>query len=669
MKRSIPLSLALTLLFTGLSMSVVFADELEADEAVISETEIDDTDVSTSEDSIEIIPSEVSDDDLPGDTEDLIDADNMAMQPTEGNGTAGETVTDGVFNGVVNADGTVTVTGLVNPSEDLEVLSIPSEIEGKKVTIIDDGAFYEYKNSHALLIPDTITKIGDLAFYRCNFINGIVLGKNVKEIGDKAFYCCHLGKFIGDTLEIPDSVEIIGDSAFQDLDNEHSKLKLGQNVKKIGDNAFSSNHFTGDLIIPDSVTTIGDNAFYCCAFGGKVKLGNHIKSIGNNTFDGCGFIGNLTIPDSVSYIGDSAFYECISNGKIKLGKNIKTIGDKAFYHCRFTGNLVIPNKVTTIGKNAFSAYYYDRTYAGTLKIGKKVKIIDDSAFMYCEFKGDLIIPNSVTTIGERAFYESGFSGNLKIGKKVEVIEENAFFRCNFEKTLTLPKSLKSVDFSAFYCQRIRKIVNHSNCTLKAFNFMDDGSECFVDNKGQKIPFWGTIKKGTYVKQPVKVSGVTLDPKTAKIFKGEQITLSATVSPTSAFNRKVTWKSSNPKIASVSKKGVVKGRKPGTATITVTTVDGKKTAKCRVTVKNLIKVKSVKLDKVAFVNKGDYIALVPSIKPENANNQKVRWESSDPGIAKVDKNGNVKGIEPGIAYITVTTVDGNKQAKCKVTVRQ
>jgi len=78
--------------------------------------------------------------------------------------------------------------------------------------------------------------------------------------------------------------------------------------------------------------------------------------------------------------------------------------------------------------------------------------------------------------------------------------------------------------------------------------------------------------------------ITLSKTTAKLAKGKKVTLSvASWAPSSTDIKVVSWKSSNNKIASVSSKGVVKGKLKGKATITVTTWNGK-TAKCVVTVK-------------------------------------------------------------------------------------
>lgn len=80
----------------------------------------------------------------------------------------------------------------------------------------------------------------------------------------------------------------------------------------------------------------------------------------------------------------------------------------------------------------------------------------------------------------------------------------------------------------------------------------------------------------------RVTGVSLNRTTATLMEGQTMNLTATVRPSGA-NKKVTWKSSNTSVASVSSTGRVTGRKAGTATITAKTKDGGYTAACRVTV--------------------------------------------------------------------------------------
>lgn len=82
---------------------------------------------------------------------------------------------------------------------------------------------------------------------------------------------------------------------------------------------------------------------------------------------------------------------------------------------------------------------------------------------------------------------------------------------------------------------------------------------------------------------VPVTGVTVAPKTSSVAMGATRNLVATVAPTNATNKSVTWATSNPLIATVSASGVVTPVSSGTCTITVTTVDGSFTDVCNLTV--------------------------------------------------------------------------------------
>ena len=82
---------------------------------------------------------------------------------------------------------------------------------------------------------------------------------------------------------------------------------------------------------------------------------------------------------------------------------------------------------------------------------------------------------------------------------------------------------------------------------------------------------------------VPVTGVKLDKTNLTLYVGSSAGLSATVLPKGAYDKAVTWKSADPKIAKVDADGKVTGVKAGTVKVTVTTKDGKKTADCTVKV--------------------------------------------------------------------------------------
>jgi len=169
---------------------------------------------------------------------------------------------------------------------------------------------------------------------------------------------------------------------------------------------------------------------------------------------------------------------------------------------------------------------------------------------------------------------------------------------------------------------------------------------------------------------VYVSGVTLDQTTLLLNPGTDATLKATVTPEDATNKSVLWSSSNTAVATVSSSGKVSGLTVGTSTVTVTTVDGAKTATCAVTVEiAVIPVTGVTVEPTALLlGVGAKSTLTASVIPSSATNKDVTWSSSNQSVATVNSaTGEVTGVAAGTATITASTVDGNKTAACTVTV--
>ena len=167
---------------------------------------------------------------------------------------------------------------------------------------------------------------------------------------------------------------------------------------------------------------------------------------------------------------------------------------------------------------------------------------------------------------------------------------------------------------------------------------------------------------------VKTTGVKLNTAKGSVFEGFSGKITATVLPSDATNKKVTWSSSDTSVAKVDANGTVTGVKPGTAVITCKTNNGGYTAKCTVTVKTVIKVTSVALNRTSGkVQAGAYGQLKATVKPDNASIKDVKWTSSDTSVLRVDANGKVYGVKPGTAVVTCQSVQGGKKATCTVTV--
>ena len=177
-------------------------------------------------------------------------------------------------------------------------------------------------------------------------------------------------------------------------------------------------------------------------------------------------------------------------------------------------------------------------------------------------------------------------------------------------------------------------------------------------------------KVTVKAKAVGVTEVTLDKTELTLTEGETETLTATVRPDNADNRKVTWSSDKTEVATVDGNGKVTAVKAGEAVVTVTTEDGGRTATCKVTVRaKTVNVTEVTLDRTELtLTEGETETLTATVKPDNADNRKVTWSSDKTEIATVDGAGKVTAVKPGEAVVTVTTEDGGKTATCKVTVK-
>ena len=174
---------------------------------------------------------------------------------------------------------------------------------------------------------------------------------------------------------------------------------------------------------------------------------------------------------------------------------------------------------------------------------------------------------------------------------------------------------------------------------------------------------------TVTKKVIKVTKISLSASTLLMKVGYTKKITATVTPTNADNREVTWSSSAPTVASVDQSGNIIAKSVGNATITVTAKDGSGvTATCWVNVTD-IKVTGITLNKTTLnIKTGATEQLTAKVLPTDATNSKVTWSSNEPTVAEVDQTGMITAKKEGSAVITVTAQDGSgKTATCQVNV--
>ena len=164
--------------------------------------------------------------------------------------------------------------------------------------------------------------------------------------------------------------------------------------------------------------------------------------------------------------------------------------------------------------------------------------------------------------------------------------------------------------------------------------------------------------------PIKPLRVTLNKSTAKVEIKKTLTLKATLTPSYAGQKALTWSSSNTAVATVSSSGKVTAKKKGTATITAEGVGGKK-GSCKVTVIG-VQPTGVTLNlSTKTLRVGSSYTLKATVSPSNAENKTLTWKTGSNSVATVHE-GTVKARGEGTITITAITANG-KKAACKVTV--
>ncbi|WP_302382901.1 Ig-like domain-containing protein [Anaerotignum lactatifermentans] len=164
---------------------------------------------------------------------------------------------------------------------------------------------------------------------------------------------------------------------------------------------------------------------------------------------------------------------------------------------------------------------------------------------------------------------------------------------------------------------------------------------------------------------VPVASVELNQTTLELIAGKEATLTATVKPDDATNKTVTWSSNNETVATVDNNGKVTAKAAGEAIITAKVGDKQATCNVKVTAAD-VAVESVTLNQSSLeLIAGKEATLTATVKPDNATNRTVAWESNATNVATVDNNGKVTAKAEGTAIITAKA--GDKTATCTVTV--
>lgn len=146
-------------------------------------------------------------------------------------------------------------------------------------------------------------------------------------------------------------------SAFANF-NKIKEIDLPEELKYIGEKAFSDCFSLTDMDLPDDVETIGPYAFGYCSKLQTIALSESLRVIDTSAFFHCSSLKSIAIPDDTETIGDFAFAYCSSLYSVSIGSSLTTIGNNAFIYDTSLTYFLIPASVTTMGEKVF-AYCYN----------------------------------------------------------------------------------------------------------------------------------------------------------------------------------------------------------------------------------------------------------------------------------------------------------------------
>ena len=555
---------------------------------------------------------------------------------------------------------------IINYGGDEKDLTIPSEIDGKTVKKIGYGAFAECKSIETLVIPDTIVTIGDYAFSQCSQLSEITIPDSVVALGQYSLAGCSSLT----SIEIPNGISSISYATFFDCINL-TDVVIPEGVKTIGGMVFGNCRALADIDFPTTLTSIGGNAFLNCTGLESITVSEGVTTLGSGTFQGCLNLSEINLPNTLVGIGQSAFQDCISLESIVIPESVTGIGYAAFTGCSSLTDVNIPSQVTSIRNATFSGC----SSLEELTIPSTITSLGENVFSGCVSLKSMVIPDSVTEIGASTFSNCSNLEEVKLPRNLNRISANLFRYCDSIETVVIPNGVIAVDDTAFAdCMNLKSVTFPNTISASENEGSGIGSRIFSNSPKVVASVIEGSLAHTYMRRngydfTLITTGINLDKPELTLNVNESSKYVAILSPyTIANNTSLTWKSSNPDVATVDANGVVTGISEGKATITVRNSNGL-SASSEVTVTNI----NTPITKVSLnysdleIKKDSSQGLRATITPKETTDDKtLTWESNNPEVATVSSTGVVTARRPGNAIITVRTSNGLTDT-CNITV--
>ena len=501
-----------------------------------------------------------------------------------------------------------------------------------KLRTIEAGAFRGCSNLKKITLPNSLVELGSNAdsgvFEDCISLEDITLSDNLKVLGAKTFYGCTA---LTDIV-IPKTLEEAHPYIFTNSDVQTVTLEEG--MPKVPGFLFCGFATLESIVLPESITEIELSAFEGCEMLSDISLSSNLTTIHQGAFKDCVSLIHIALPESLTVLGDSSgggvFEGCYALEELRLPKGLKELGNHTFTGCEALKDITIPKTLVSSG-----VYAFQDSGIKTVTLEEGMPKVPGFLFSGFATLESIVLPESITEIELSAFTDCINLQTITLPKNLNAIGENAFHNCNSLEKVVLPDNINEISYFSFddvelwampntitEASLLREGIPHhvydvpipvdsiqlnttdktmisgttydlfatiapSNATNKELIWTSSNTAVVTVSASGRVTARGngtaiitaTAKDGSKkaakctitVKTPV--SSLKLNVRSKTLNRGNTYTLKASIYPSTASNKSITWSSSNTKVAKVDSKGKVTAVNGGSAIITAKASNG------------------------------------------------------------------------------------------------
>ena len=632
-------------------------------------------------------------------------ADNCSLETSDGAllssdyNYAESVVQDFVF--YVYSNGDAELTNCNNKSINGKV-EIPNTIvkngTSYKVRRICSNAFEGCNKMTELVLPSYLYSIESQAFLNCSSLTNLSVPNSVKSIGEGAFMGCS-----GLTsVNLGNNIISIGENAFNNCYLLSSITCMSSNPPKLSNtNCFSSIVYSSaTLLVPYSSVNKYKTSTYWKNFlniygvddSGNILIENLYLDYNNK---------EISINESFKLTAN-IIPECASNKAlnwISSNPTVATVNSDGLVTAHNPGTTTVL-AATTDGSDLNATCMVTVVVLASsisLNMSSLTLDIDESSQLIAT-----VFPNNTTN--KTITWKSGNTSIATVNSD-GVVTAKSLGSVIITASTTDGSNLSTTCIVTVNERKASSIsLNKTNLSLNVSQTAQLIATIYPNDAANKTVIWNSsndavatvsnnglvtgVSAGTAAITATTTDGtnlsascavtVTIIPATSVSLNKTSITLDvddtytlvASVLPSNASYKTVSWASSNPEIATVSSDGIVTPVAPGNAVITATTIDGTNlSASCQVTI--VKRIKGIALNESNLtLTLPETAQLIATITPSDATTPTLTWTSSKSSVATVDSNGFITSVGVGTTTIKATTTDGsNLSASCQVTVNK